>query len=57
LRQVIVPIPLLAVLPGFLVLDGVWGAGPIADGVAALLTGGALVWQLQRLGAGRGVRP
>jgi Na+-driven multidrug efflux pump len=49
LRQVLVLIPLLIVLPRFLGLDGVWGAGPVADLVAALLTGAVLLRELRRL--------
>ena len=38
LRQVIVLIPALIILPRFLQLNGVWIAGPIADGLAAVIT-------------------
>lgn len=38
LRQVIVLIPLLLILPRYFGLDGVWYAGPTADFVASVLT-------------------
>jgi Na+-driven multidrug efflux pump len=49
LRQLIVLLPLLLVLPRVLGLDGVWAAGPVSDVVAALLTGGALIHQMRVL--------
>jgi putative MATE family efflux protein len=49
LRQIFVLIPLLLVLPRHLGLDGVWGAGPIADLVSTLITALLLVRQLRRL--------
>jgi putative MATE family efflux protein len=57
LRQVIVLIPTLLILPRFLGLDGMWGAGPIADGVSSLLTAGALAYQLRALGRPPEPRP
>lgn len=50
-RQVIVLIPLLIVMPRIWGLDGVWAAGPVADGASSLLTAAALVWQLRRMRA------
>ena len=38
LRQVIVLIPMILILPKFLGLDGVWFAQPTADAVASILT-------------------
>lgn len=38
LRQVIVLIPALIILPRFFQLNGVWFAGPVADGIATLIT-------------------
>lgn len=38
LRQVIILIPMLLILPKFLGLTGVWIAGPISDGLASLIT-------------------
>ena len=38
LRQVIVLIPALIFLPRFFHLNGVWFAGPVADGLAVLIT-------------------
>jgi putative MATE family efflux protein len=46
-RQVIVLVPLLLILPARFGLDGVWAAGPIADALAALLTGLALARHLR----------
>jgi len=37
LRQAIVLIPLLIILPGYFYLDGVWLAGSFSDGIAALI--------------------
>lgn len=53
LRQVIVLMPLVLLLPARFGLDGVWAAGPVADGVASLLTALALWRELRRLGASR----
>lgn len=53
LRQVIVLIPLVAILPPLLGLRGVWTAFPIADGVAAVVTGAMLVAALRGLAARR----
>jgi putative MATE family efflux protein len=39
LRQVLVLIPLLLILPKYFGLDGVWYAGPTADLIASILTG------------------
>ena len=49
LRQVIVLIPLLLILPRLMGLDGVWAAGPIADGVACVVTAVVLTAQLRAL--------
>ncbi len=38
LRQVILLVPLMLVMPGFFGLDGVWFAQPIADGIAFIIT-------------------
>ena len=38
LRQVILLVPLVLILPQFLNLAGVWAAFPIADGLAAAVT-------------------
>ena len=43
-RQVLLLIPLALVLPRFFGLDGVWGAGPVADVIAAAVTG-VFVWR------------
>ena len=49
LRQVIVLIPLIAILPPLLGLRGIWIAFPIADGVAAAVTGAMLIASLRDL--------
>jgi len=49
LRQVIILIPLLILLPRLIGLDGVWAAGPIADGVASVVTAVVLIAQLRGL--------
>ncbi len=51
LRQVIVLLPILMVLPKYLGLDGVWLAGPISDTVSALITSVFLIRELKRLTA------
>ncbi|MEA4924478.1 MAG: MATE family efflux transporter [Syntrophomonadaceae bacterium] len=50
LRQVIVLIPLLLVLPRFLGLNGIWYAPAVADLISALITAGVLVYELRKLG-------
>lgn len=50
LRQVILLIPLLLVLPPFLGLDGVLLAGPLSDLGSDLVVGGFMVLELRRLG-------
>jgi len=47
LRQVIVLIPLLLVLPRIWGLDGVWLSLPVSDAVSTALTAIALGWQLR----------
>ncbi|MGQ1889268.1 MATE family efflux transporter [Thermophagus sp. OGC60D27] len=49
LRQVIVLIPLLIILPKVLGLTGVWISGPIADVVASIITALFLVQEWKRL--------
>ena len=48
-RQIIFMIPLLLVLPGIWGLNGVWGAFPISDSVATLVSAGMLWWQVKRI--------
>jgi putative MATE family efflux protein len=38
-RQVLFLIPAILILPHFFALDGVWMAGPVADGMSAILSG------------------
>jgi putative MATE family efflux protein len=57
LRQGLVLIPLLIVLPRLLGLDGVWLAGPISDLTSSLLTGGVLLHQLRSLAPRAAVLP
>jgi len=49
-RQVIILIPLILILPAFWGLTGAWLASPIADLVAASLTGAFLFRELSKLG-------
>ena len=48
LRQVIVLIPMIMILPKFLELDGIWFAQPTADVTAAIITGIVLVKEFKR---------
>ena len=52
LRQVIVLIPLLLILPKFFGLTGVWFAGPIADLTASLMTAFFLFNEMRHLDEG-----
>ena len=38
LRQVIILIPMILILPKFIGLDGVWFAQPTADAISSILT-------------------
>lgn len=49
LRQVILLIPLLIILPNFWGLTGVWLAGAIADLVSSIVTGGFIVREMKLL--------
>lgn len=49
-RQVIILIPLVLFLPGVLGLNGAWLASPIADLLAAIITGVFLVKEIRKLG-------
>ena len=51
LRQVILLLPIVLVLPTYLGLEGVWWSFPIADGVAALITAWLLARGLRSLSA------
>lgn len=51
LRQVIVLIPMIMILPKFLELDGVWFAQPTADTVAALITAMVLIKEIKKYAA------
>ena len=57
LRQVIILVPLLLVLPRALGLAGVWLANPISDAAAALITGGFVLVELRRLAGRRRTAP
>jgi putative MATE family efflux protein len=50
LRQLIILIPALLILPNFLGITGVWLCSPVADVTAALITGSFLLWQIRKLG-------
>ncbi len=52
LRQVIVLIPMVLILPPLLGIDGVWLSGPIADLAAAAITAVMISRELRRLGPG-----
>ena len=49
LRQVIVLIPVLLVLPIYMDLTGVWLSGPISDTISAMVTGTFLVLEIKKL--------
>ncbi len=49
LRQVIILIPLILILPHFWGLDGVWYAGPLSDLLAALITAVFLLAEIKLL--------
>lgn len=49
LRQVIILIPMLIILPKFFGLTGIWLAGPIADGTAFLITATFLLREFKKL--------
>ena len=51
LRQVIVLIPMLLILPRIFKLNGVWMAAPVSDGVSSILTGLFLFLEIKRLNA------
>lgn len=48
LRQVIILIPMVLILPNFFGLNGVWFAQPTADTVSAIITGIVLVRELRK---------
>jgi putative MATE family efflux protein len=49
LRQVIILIPAILILPLFFNLDGVWMAGPVADGLSAIISGVFLLNEMKVL--------
>lgn len=49
LRQVIVLIPLLFILPGFMGLKGIWVAFPITDSISAVVAASFLIKEWKRL--------
>lgn len=51
LRQVIVLIPLLLILPNFWQINGVWFAFPIADFCASIITALFILWEMKHLKA------
>ena len=48
LRQVIILIPLIAILPRFFGVNGAWFAQPIADVIASVVTGVVLFNEVRR---------
>lgn len=53
-RQVLFLIPALLILPKYFGLNGVWMAAPVADGLASLITGVWIVFEVKNLGLDRG---
>ncbi len=49
LRQVILLLPLILLLPGTFGLPGIWASFPLADGTAAVITGGMMIVLLRRM--------
>ncbi|MHC6179157.1 MATE family efflux transporter [Clostridium sp. JNZ X4-2] len=49
LRQVIVLIPMLLILPKIFGLNGVWMSGPVSDGVSSVLTALFLAFEIKKL--------
>lgn len=49
LRQVIILLPILMILPTYLDLDGVWLSGPISDAISAIITAYFLIREIKRL--------
>ncbi len=49
LRQVIILMPILLILPNYLGLDGVWMAGPISDTLSAIITSFFLMREIRKL--------
>jgi putative MATE family efflux protein len=50
LRQLIILVPALLILPEFLGLKGVWLCSPVSDVTSAIITGAFLIWQINKLG-------
>jgi Na+-driven multidrug efflux pump len=48
LRQVIVLIPMILILPNFLGLNGIWFAQPTADILSAIVTGIVLIKEIRK---------
>lgn len=48
-RQVIVLLPLLIILPNFFKLNGIWIAGPTADVLSSIVTGGFFFREIRNL--------
>ena len=48
-RQLLILLPLLAFLPMFWGIDGVWCSMPISDFSAALIAGVVMVWYMNKL--------
>lgn len=56
LRQVIILIPMLIILPNMFKLDGVWMAAPVSDTAASILTAIFLIIEMKKLSENRGVQ-
>ncbi|HBB91700.1 MAG: MATE family efflux transporter [Bacteroidetes bacterium GWF2_49_14] len=50
LRQLIILVPALLILPDIFGLKGVWLCSPVADVTSAIITGSFLLWQVRKLG-------
>ena len=60
LRQILILVPMIYLLPRFFGLQGIWLAGPVADAVAVLVTGFFLLREasrLQRIGETASAQP
>jgi putative MATE family efflux protein len=57
LRQVVILVPLLLVLPPLLGLDGVWLANPVSDATSAAITGWFVVAEIRKIARSPASRP
>lgn len=57
LRQVILLLPLILILPHYFKLDGVWMAGPVSDFLSSLITAYLIINEMKNLGKLEEVSP